>query len=133
MPFPSAPTFARVLPAVAVARVGRSLDYRNVQAFLRAARTPEGRGALHYVLDFQETGLIDSRGLAAVFSLYRAVAARGGSVSFARPSVAVTRVVQITRVYRVFRQFPTLEAALASVCAGDAPAAPVATAPTAVA
>lgn len=118
----SLPVFTRVSPDVAVGRVGGTLDYRNAHAFVAAAQSPAARGALHFVLDFEKTGHVDSRGLAAVFSLFRAVSARGGTVSFARPSVAVSRVVQITRVYRVFRQFPTLDAAVAAaLAAGERP------------
>ena len=68
-------------------------------------------GTRNFILDFSETGILDSTGLGSIFSLYRQVSPLNGQVVFASVSRPVQVVVQLTRTYKVFRQFPTVEAA----------------------
>jgi len=68
-------------------------------------------GARNFILDFSDTGILDSTGLGSIFSLYRQVSPLNGQVVFASVSRPVQVVVQLTRTYKVFRQFPSVEAA----------------------
>jgi len=94
-----------------VIRVGKALDFRNAAEFKAICQEQVQNGVRNFILDFSETGILDSTGLGAIFSLYRQVSPRNGQVVFASVSRPVQVVVQLTRTYKVFRQFPTVEAA----------------------
>jgi anti-sigma B factor antagonist len=66
-------------------------------------------GSRNFVLDFSDTGILDSTGLGSIFSLYRQVSPLNGQVVFAAVSRPVQVVVQLTRTYKVFRQFPSVQ------------------------
>ena len=94
-----------------VIRVGKALDFRNAADFKTAAQEQVRSGVRNFILDFTDTGILDSTGLGSVFSLYRQVSPMNGQVVFASVSRPVQVVVQLTRTYKVFRQFPTVDAA----------------------
>ena len=94
-----------------ILRVGKSLDFKNADEFKQACQEKVAAGGRHFILDFSETGLLDSMGLGAIFSLHRKVAFQGGAVVFACLSGPVQIVVQLTRIYRVFTSYPSLQAA----------------------
>jgi anti-sigma B factor antagonist len=103
-------------PNIAVVRVGKALDFRNAADFKSACQQYVKTGTRNFILDFSGTGILDSTGLGAIFSLYRQLTPLGGMVVFASVSRPVQVVVQLTRTYKVFRQFPTVEAAHQQVC-----------------
>ncbi len=84
---------------------------RNMTDFRQACQEKFAAGGRHFILDFSETGLLDSTGLGAVFSLLRMVMPQKGEVVFACLSDPVQMVVQMTGVYRVFTSYPSLQAA----------------------
>jgi anti-sigma B factor antagonist len=94
-----------------VIRVGKALDFRSAADFKAAAQEQVRSGVRNFILDFTDTGILDSTGLGSIFSLYRQVSPLSGQVVFASVSRPVQVVVQLTRTYKVFRQFPTVEAA----------------------
>ena len=94
-----------------VIRIGKALDFRNAADFKAGAQEQVRSGIRNFILDFTETGILDSTGLGSIFSLYRQVSPMSGQVVFASVSRPVQVVVQLTRTYKVFRQFPTVEAA----------------------
>ena len=98
-------------PDIAVVRIGKALDFRNAAEFKATCQTSVQAGTRNFVLDFTGTGILDSTGLGAIFSLYRQLTPLGGQVVFASVSRPVQVVVQLTRTYKVFRQYPTVEAA----------------------
>ena len=98
-----------------VIRVGKALDFRNASEFKSTCQEQVRAGVRNFVLDFSETGILDSTGLGSIFSLYRQVSPLDGQVVFAAVSRPVQVVVQLTRTYKVFRQFPSLEAAREAV------------------
>ena len=98
-------------PDIAVVRIGKALDFRNAAEFKTACQAGIQSGTRNFVLDFSGTGILDSTGLGAIFSLYRQLTPLGGQVVFASVSRPVQVVVQLTRTYKVFRQYPTVEAA----------------------
>ena len=91
--------------------VGEALDFRNASEFKQLCKEEVDEGAHHFILDFSETGILDSTGLGGIFSLYRKVSPDDGQVVFASISRPVQVVVQLTRTYKVFQQFPTVEEA----------------------
>ncbi len=95
----------------AVVRVGKALDFRNAAEFKTTVQEQVRSGVRNFILDFTDTGILDSTGLGSVFSLYRQVSPLSGQVVFASVSRPVQVVVQLTRTYKVFRQFPTVDAA----------------------
>lgn len=94
-----------------IVRVGKALDFRNAAEFKTVCQEKVRGGARNFILDFSETGILDSTGLGSIFSLYRQVSPLNGQVVFAAVSRPVQVVVQLTRTYKVFRQFPSVEAA----------------------
>jgi len=98
-----------------VIRVGKALDFHNAADFKAAAQTQVRAGIRSFILDFTDTGILDSTGLGSIFSLYRQVSPMNGQVVFASVSRPVQVVVQLTRTYKVFRQFSTVEAARKAV------------------
>jgi anti-sigma B factor antagonist len=95
-----------------VVRMGEALDFRNAEAFKSTFQEQVEDGVRNFVLDFSNTGVLDSTGLGSIFSLYRRISPDEGQVAFADVSRPVQVVVQLTRTYKVFKQFPTVEAAL---------------------
>jgi anti-sigma B factor antagonist len=95
-----------------VVHMGEALDFRNAEDFKATFKEQIEAGARNFVLDFSETGVLDSTGLGSIFSLYRQISPDEGQVAFADVSRPVQVVVQLTRTYKVFRQFPTVEAAV---------------------
>lgn len=94
-----------------VVKIGKALDFRNAADFKSKCQQHVQSGARNFVLDFSETGILDSTGLGSIFSLYRQVSPLNGQVVFASVSRPVQVVVQLTRTYKVFRQFPSVDTA----------------------
>lgn len=94
-----------------IVRIGKALDFRNAADFKSNCQQHVQSGARNFILDFSETGILDSTGLGSIFSLYRQVSPLNGQVVFASVSRPVQVVVQLTRTYKVFRQFPSVDAA----------------------
>ena len=94
-----------------IVRIGKALDFRNAAEFKSACQEKVQEGARNFMLDFSDTGILDSTGLGSIFSLYRQVSPLNGQVVFASVSRPVQGVLQLTRTYKVFRQFHTVEEA----------------------
>jgi len=94
-----------------IVRIGKALDFRNASEFKAQCQEQVQEGARNFILDFSDTGILDSTGLGSIFSLYRQVSPLNGQVVFASVSRPLQVVVQLTRTYKVFRQFPSVEAA----------------------
>lgn len=99
-----------------IVHVGKTLDYSNAKAFKEACLARLDLGARHFILDFSETGILDSTGLGAIFSLFREASLHDGSVVFASLTSPVRMVIQISKISRVFRSFRSVEAACNAVC-----------------
>lgn len=94
-----------------VVKIEKALDFRNAAEFKTLCQDQVRSGAKNFILDFSDTGILDSTGLGSIFSLYRQVSPLNGQVVFAAVSRPVQVVVQLTRTYKVFRQFPSVDAA----------------------
>ena len=94
-----------------IVRIWKALDFRNAAEFKTVCQEKVREGARNFILDFSDTGILDSTGLGSIFSLYRQVAPLNGQVVFASVSRPVQAVVELTHTYKVFRQFHTVEEA----------------------
>ncbi len=94
-----------------IVRVGKSLIFSNAEAFKQACLDEIRDGARNFILDFSETGILDSTGLNAIFSLHRRVVPLNGEVVFASVSPPVQIVIQVTGIHRVFQRYSSVEAA----------------------
>ncbi len=94
-----------------VVNIGEALDFRNADDFKSTFQSHVDDGVRNFILDFSDTGILDSTGLGSIFSLYRQISPEDGQVVFADVSRPVQVVVQLTRTYKVFRQFPSVDAA----------------------
>ncbi|WP_243663799.1 STAS domain-containing protein [Rhodothermus marinus] len=50
-----------------VIRVGKALDFRNAAEFKAICQEQVQNGVRNFILDFSETGILDSTGLGAIF------------------------------------------------------------------
>lgn len=94
-----------------VVKIGKALDFRNADEFKSTFQSQVEDGARNFILDFSDTGILDSTGLGSIFSLYRQISPEDGQVVFADVSRPVQVVVQLTRTYKVFRQFQSVDEA----------------------
>jgi anti-sigma B factor antagonist len=99
-----------------IIHVGKTLDFSNAVTFKEACYDRLHVGARRFILDFSETGILDSTGLGAIFSLYREVTRLKGQVVFASLTSPVRMVIQISRIHRVFPSYATVDAACAAMC-----------------
>ncbi len=100
---------------ILVLKVDKTLDFRNAAGFKTMCLDHVEAGTRYFVLDFSETGILDSTGLGSIFALYRQLSKMNGHVVFAAASRPVQVVVQLTRTHKVFPQYPTVEAAVKAI------------------
>jgi anti-sigma B factor antagonist len=108
-------TVRGISPRTHVITIGKALDYRNAQEFKALVDTLMQAGVVNLILDFSNTGILDSTGLGAIFSAYRKLTPRGGQIVFANVSRPVQMVIELTHTNRIFKIFPTVETAQAAL------------------
>ena len=99
-----------------IVHVGKSLDFSNASDFKTACFDRLHLGARSFIIDFSETGILDSTGLGAIFALYREAVRHNGKVVFASLTSPVRMVIQVSRIHRIFPSYASVEAACAAVC-----------------
>lgn len=109
-------------PETLVIKIDKALDFRNAANFKTLCLDYVNAGKRNFILDFSETGILDSTGLGSIFALYRQVSKMDGRVMFAAPSRPVEVVVQLTRTHKVFPQYPSVQSALDAVQGNGTPA-----------
>ena len=106
------------------ARPGHGCTVVQVGGDLDMATTPGLRDTLHrvvdagdrqVVVDLGEVGFLDSSGLGALVTAFRALDEAGGRLSLAAPQPAVVTVLRITSVDQVIDIYETVEAAEATM------------------
>lgn len=95
--------------------IGKTLDFRNAAEFKTVSKEQVDSGIHNFILDFSESGMLDSTGIGAILSLYRLVAPKEGQIFFAPVSKPTQVVVQLTKLHRVFPQFSSVEKALSNI------------------
>jgi len=99
-----------------IVHLDETLDFSNAGAFKAVCFDQIRLGTRHFVLDFSNTGILDSTGLGAIFALYRELSRLEGEVVFASLSTPVRVVIQISRIQQVFPSYKSVEAACEAVC-----------------
>ena len=98
-----------------IVHLDETLDFSNAGAFKAVCFDQIRLGTRHFVLDFSNTGILDSTGLGAIFALYRELKRLEGQVVFASLSTPVRVVIQISRIQQVFPSYKSVEAACEAV------------------
>ncbi len=98
-----------------IVHLDETLDFSNAGAFKAVCFDQIRLGTRHFVLDFSNTGILDSTGLGAIFALYRELSRLEGEVVFASLSTPVRVVIQISRIQQVFPSYKSVEAACEAV------------------
>ncbi len=99
----------------AVIKVGEVLDSRTATEFKSVSRDQIRCGVRNIVLDFTDTGSVDSTGLGSLYTLYRNISAVGGKVYVASLSAYVWKTFVLTHTYRVFRSFISVDDACRAI------------------
>jgi anti-sigma B factor antagonist len=88
--------------AIVVAVVGQ-LVVGNRQEFKQLVLDEIERGARHIVIDFSETGYVDSSGLGALVSLNKRLRETGGELRLAALNEDLRTLFELTRLDTLFR------------------------------
>lgn len=97
--------------SIVIVHLGVSLDHANAGAFKKTCFETMAQGARHFILDFSETGILDSTGLCAINAIYRKVSRHDGQVLLAALSVPVQTVLNIARTKHIFPSYESVEEA----------------------
>ncbi len=114
-PFVMGFTIERANKETAIVHFGQTLDFRNTDDFKAVSHAGVEAGIRGFVLDFAATGLLDSTGLGAIFSLHRKVSSVDGRIVFAAPSYPVLTIMQMVNVLKIFPVFKTVEEAVTAL------------------
>lgn len=102
-----------------VIHVGERLDFRNAGELKSICQRRAQSGSRYFIFNFEETSVLDSSGLGAIFSLYRKLSSVDGQLALASPSEPVQTVVRLTRTDRIFDQFQSVAAAQNALLASE--------------
>lgn len=97
---------------VVVAVLGQ-LVVGNRQEFKQAVLDEVERGARRILIDFSETGYVDSSGLGALVSLNKRLREAGGELRLAALNDDMRTLFELTRLDTLFRLYGTRAEALA--------------------
>ncbi|MDQ6611191.1 MAG: STAS domain-containing protein [Gemmatimonadota bacterium] len=90
---------------VIVSVVGQ-LVVGNRQEFKQLVLDEIGRGANRVLVDFSETGYVDSSGLGALVSLNKRLRETGGSLRLAALNEDLRTLFELTRLDTLFKLYP---------------------------
>ncbi|MGV3708710.1 MAG: STAS domain-containing protein [Gemmatimonas sp.] len=99
--------------AVVVAVVGQ-LVVGNRQEFKQTVLDQVEQGARRILIDFAETGYVDSSGLGALVSLNKRVTEAGGALRLAALNEDMRTLFELTRLDTLFQLYPSRAEALAA-------------------
>lgn len=97
--------------AIVVAVVGQ-LVVGNRQEFKQLVLDEIEKGARRIVIDFRETGYVDSSGLGALVSLNKRIRESGGELRLAALNEDLRTLFELTRLDTLFRLYSDRNAAL---------------------
>ncbi len=98
-----------------IVHVGKTLDFSNARAFKESCAARFELGARHFVIDFSKTGMLDSTGLGAIYSLFRLTSANNGTIAFACPTSPVRMVIDISKTSRIINSYPSIAEACSAI------------------
>jgi anti-sigma B factor antagonist len=97
-----------------------SLSAQSDTGLLAAFNDAVEKGQLRILLDFSETNLMDSAGVAALVRGWIQVRRAGGDVVLARPVPSIRNMLTITRLISLFKTSETLDEGLGKLRSGTA-------------
>lgn len=98
---------------VVVVAVAGQLVVGNRQAFKQSVLDEVERGARRILVDFSETGYVDSSGLGALVSLNKRLREAGGELRLAALNEDMRTLFELTRLDTLFRLYASRAEALA--------------------
>ncbi len=98
---------------VVVIAVHGQLVVGNRQEFKQSVLDEVERGARHILVDFSETGYVDSSGLGALVSLNKRLREVGGELRLAALNDDMRTLFELTRLDTLFRLYASRAEALA--------------------
>ena len=97
-----------------VLHVSGRVDAQSSDGLKHAIREAAERGVLELVVDLQGVNVIDSSGLSALVSGFKAVHERGGTMALAGLGEQIKVALELTRLNSVFLIYDDTAAALAA-------------------
>lgn len=97
---------------------GSTLDFRNADQVHEECNQKIRSGTRQFIFDFEETDVLDSTGLGAIFKLYRKLSGLTGgepAIAFAAVGSQVEAALRLTRTGRVFEEYESVDEALAAL------------------
>ncbi len=98
----------------AVVKLEGRLDANSADEAKAALKNAVAAGQTHFVVDMADVNFIDSSGLSALVSGFKAAREQGGSLALASVGPQIQMALELTRLNRVFTVFDDVESALAS-------------------
>ena len=102
-------------PQRAVVRLAGRLDVNSAEELKTALKDVAATGLIHLAVDMQAVSFVDSSGLSALVSGYRAVREQNGAFVLAQAGPQIKMALELSRLYRVFPVFEDVESALESL------------------
>ena len=98
-----------------ILKVAKRLDASNAAEFKSEAVSKIGDPASEMlVIDFSETGFLDSAGLGALVSILKAISqAKSKRLALAALSPHVRQIFELTKLYRLFEIYNSVDEAIA--------------------
>ncbi|MFF1519531.1 STAS domain-containing protein [Streptomyces sp. NPDC058305] len=103
---------SRLIGGVTVLALSGEIDYDSAGRFADALVAVQGPGPQRIVVDFAGVTFMDSTGITALVSAYRALQGADGWIRIAAVSEAALRVIQIVGVDTIIACHPSVDGAL---------------------
>jgi anti-sigma B factor antagonist len=107
------PVTRRTRGAIEVAEITGAMDAASATAIRDELRAIINEGKTRVAIDLDAVRFVDSNGLFALVSVFKAARVAGGNVVLLRLQPQVRSVVELTRLHRVFEIFDDESAAVA--------------------
>jgi stage II sporulation protein AA (anti-sigma F factor antagonist) len=103
-----------------VVKIGGELDLSTSPKFREVVEEELKRDPYlhHLVLDFSETGFIDSSGLGVILGRFKQVSQKGGKLSAINVPGHLLRVFELSGLMRIMEVFKSLDEALVNIKEG---------------
>lgn len=96
-----------------VLAIGPELDHHEAQKIKLITDQQLRRGkAKNIVLDFENTGFMDSAGIGMIIGRYKETNLRGGKVCIIHADNAIRKLIRISGLYKLIYEYENLEEAL---------------------
>ncbi|MBS1253396.1 MAG: Anti-sigma-B factor antagonist [Anaerolineales bacterium] len=100
--------------ARAVVKLEGRLDANSADEAKTTLKNAAAAGETHLVVDMADVNFIDSSGLSALVSGFKAAREQGGTLALVNVGPQIEMALKLTRLNRVFAIYDDVESALAS-------------------